>query len=282
MNIPSVDALIVGAGPVGLTMAAALTHHGLSCRIIDKAATPSDKSKALAVWSRSLELLDGLGLTETFVRTGMKLSGGSIYVSGKRLVHLALTGSDSPYGFPLMIPQNETERLLTEHLTLKGVKIERRVELATFGEEPGAVTCTLRHADGLEETIDVPWLVGCDGAHSTVRHTLGMEFTGQAEPNDWMLADIHIEGPLAKDEVSIFWHDKGVLAFFPINRDRFRVIADTGTATDHAPKADLTLAEAQARVDERADPAASLCPIRCGWPTSASTSGRFPSTAAAE
>jgi 2-polyprenyl-6-methoxyphenol hydroxylase-like FAD-dependent oxidoreductase len=131
-------------------------------------------------------LLDGLGLAETFVRTGTKLSGGSIYANGKRLVHLALTGSDSSYGFPLMIPQSETERLLTEHLTQKGVKIERRVELTTFGEKPGAVGCTLRHADGLEETIDMPRLVGCDGAHSTVRHTLGMEFTGTAEPNDWM------------------------------------------------------------------------------------------------
>jgi 2-polyprenyl-6-methoxyphenol hydroxylase-like FAD-dependent oxidoreductase len=251
MGMPSVDALIVGAGPVGLTMAAALVHHGLSCRIIDKAPAPSDKSKALAVWSRSLELLEGLGLAETFVKTGMKLSGGTIYAGGKRLVHLALTGSESPYGFPLMIPQNETERLLTEHLTLKGVKIERRVELATFADKADAVSCTLRHADGLDEAIDVRWLIGCDGAHSTVRHTLGIEFIGRAEPSDWMLADVHIEGPLAKDEVSIFWHDKGVLAFFPINRDRFRVIADTGTAADHALKAELTLAEVQARVDER-------------------------------
>lgn len=251
MDGRSVDALIVGAGPVGLTMAAALTHHGLQCRIIDKAPAPSDKSKALAVWSRSLELLDGLGLAETFARTGMQINAGSMYAHGKRLVHLVLTSGESPFGFPLMIPQNETERLLTEHLAQKGVTIERRVELVTFGEKPDAVHCTLRRADGREETIDVPWLLGCDGAHSTVRHTLGMEFTGQAEPNDWMLADIHIEGPLAKDEVSIFWHDEGVLAFFPINRDRFRVIADTGTATDGTPKAELTLADAQAKVDER-------------------------------
>jgi 2-polyprenyl-6-methoxyphenol hydroxylase-like FAD-dependent oxidoreductase len=51
--------------------------------------------------------------------------------------------------------------------------------------------------------------------------------------------------------VSIFWHDEGLLAFFPIDRDRFRVIADTGTAKNHAPKADLTLAQTQSKVDER-------------------------------
>jgi 2-polyprenyl-6-methoxyphenol hydroxylase-like FAD-dependent oxidoreductase len=244
------EVLIVGAGPVGLTMAAALTHHGLQCRLIDKAAAPSDKSKALVVWCRTLELLDGLALAEAFVRTGHKLNGGSMYADGKQVVHLALASDESPYGFPLMIPQNETERLLTEHLARQGVTVERQVELVTFGEQQGAVACTLRHAGGREESALVPWLVGCDGAHSAVRHTLGLEFTGKAEPNDWMLADLHIAGPLATDEVSIFWREQGVLAFFPITRDRFRVIADAGAA-GAAPRSDPTLAEVQAQVDAR-------------------------------
>jgi len=243
--------LIVGAGPVGLTMAAALTRHGVKCRLIDKVSAPSDKSKALAVWCRTLELLDSLGLAETFVANGQKLSGGSMYAGNQRVVHLDLTSDESPYGFPLMIPQNETERLLTEHLGRQGVRVERQIELVSFVESPDALTCTLRHADGREETIRTPWLVGCDGAHSTVRHTLGMEFTGHAEPNDWMLADVHIEGRLAKDEVSIFWQPAGVVAFFPITQDRFRMIADLGAATEGAPKAEVTLADAQAMVDAR-------------------------------
>lgn len=247
----SIDALIIGAGPVGLTMAAALTHHGVRCRLIDKAAAPSDKSKALIVWSRSLELLDGLGLADTFVATGHKISGGSIYANGERVVHLVLTGSESPFGFPLMIPQNETERLLTEHLRRHGVVVEQPVELTTFRESANSVVCTLRHADGREETLETPWLLGCDGAHSTVRHGLGLEFTGQAEPNDWLLADVHISGPVAFDEISVFWHEKGVLAIFPIDRDRFRVIADTGAAAETLPQIAPTLADAQARVDER-------------------------------
>lgn len=251
MPSSTVDALIVGAGPVGLTAAAALTHHGLNCRIIDKAPAASDKSKALAVWCRTMELLDGLDLADTFVRTGMKLHGGSMYAEGKRVVHLHLVSDESPFGFPLMIPQNETERLLTEHLAKNGVAIERAIELVAFGEKPDAVACTLRHADGHEEPLEVPWLIGCDGAHSTVRHVLGMDFTGEAEPNDWMLADVHIEGPLAGDEVSIYWTDGGVLAFFPINRDRFRMIADLGASSQHAPPAEVTLAQAQAMVDQR-------------------------------
>jgi 2-polyprenyl-6-methoxyphenol hydroxylase-like FAD-dependent oxidoreductase len=249
--VATVDALIVGAGPVGLTAAAALTHHGLTCRVVDKAPAPSDKSKALVVWCRTLELLDPLGLAPTFVETGMKLTGGSMYADGKRLVHLGLTTDDSPYGFPLMIPQNETERLLAEHLARQGVAVERPVELLTFAEGADAVACRLRHPDGREESVEAPWLVGCDGAHSTVRHVLGLEFTGHAEPNDWTLADVHVHGPIPSDEVSIFWHDVGVLAFFPITRDRFRVMYDSGTASEHGPPPSPTLADAQAMVDRR-------------------------------
>jgi 2-polyprenyl-6-methoxyphenol hydroxylase-like FAD-dependent oxidoreductase len=230
-------------------MAAALTHQGMPCRIIDKAPVPSDKSKALAVWCRTLELLDGIGLADTFVQTGLKLSGGSMYADGKLLVHLHLTSDESRYGFPLMIPQNVTERLLTEHLARVGVPVERPVELATFTESADGLRCTLRHADGREEQLDTPWVIGCDGAHSTVRHTLGLEFTGHAEPNDWMLADAQIDGPLARDEVSIFWHDRGVAAFFPIDHSRFRMIADVGPASSARPP-ELTLADAQHKLDE--------------------------------
>jgi 2-polyprenyl-6-methoxyphenol hydroxylase-like FAD-dependent oxidoreductase len=234
-----------------LTAAAALTHHGLKCRIVEKAPAASDKSKALVVWPRTMELLNQLNLTDVFIKTGMKINGGSMYANGKRLVHLVLASDDTPFGFPLMIPQNETERLLAEHLTQQGLTIERQVELVSFTEGAGSVVCKLRRADGNEETLEVPWLVGCDGAHSTVRHTLGLPFTGVAEPNDWILADVHIAGPLAADEVSVYWHENGVLAFFPINRDRFRMIADTGAASAHGAPPSPTLADAQARVDER-------------------------------
>ncbi len=247
----AVDALIVGAGPVGLTAAAALTFHGLQCRIIDKAPAPSDKSKALVVWCRTMELLDQLDLAKVFIATGLKINGGGIYAHGRRLVHLALTSDDSPFGFPLMIPQNETERLLTEHLARHGLQIERNVELISFSQESNRVACQLRYADGHEERLETPWLIGCDGAHSAVRHGLGMDFRGDAEPNDWMLADVHIEGPLAADEVSAFWHENGVLAFFPITPGRFRMIADIGPAAEHGRPADPTLADVQAKVDQR-------------------------------
>jgi len=243
--------LVVGAGPVGLTAALALTRQGVRCRIVDRNAARTDKSKALVLWSRSLEVLDGLGGAGPFLAAGMRAHGASLYGGGRRLVHAVLDDLDSPYPFALMIVQSETERVLEERLAAQGLQVERRVELTAL--VPGAqdVAATLRHPDGREETLRPAWVVACDGAHSTVRHQLGLEFAGAVEPNDWILADVQVAGTIANDEISLFWHQSGVLALFPIGPERFRVIADLGLASGGAHPADPTLEQVQAVLDER-------------------------------
>jgi 2-polyprenyl-6-methoxyphenol hydroxylase-like FAD-dependent oxidoreductase len=230
-------------------MAAALAKQGLTVRIIDKAPQASDKSKALVVWSRTLELLDKIGLADRFVECGLPAEGVNIYGGGKRLVHIAVDNSKSPFAHPLMIPQCETERLVAEHLSRLGLVIERGTELVSFVEQPDRIVATLRR-DGREETTTAAWLAGCDGAHSTVRHTLATPFVGTAEPSQWMLADVHLSGAVAKAEIELYWHEKGVLALFPIAPGRYRVIADLGLAQE-TQLVDPTLADVQAKLDER-------------------------------
>src|ERR1700691_5621987 len=140
----AIDALIVGAGPVGLTLATTLSHQGLKYRLIEKNAVPTDKSKALVLWSRSLELFAPLGVSQSLIDSANKAKDSSVYAEGKRILHFELTGDDSPFGFPLMIPQNETERVLSEHLQNHGVTIERQVELVSFVERPDSVVCQVR------------------------------------------------------------------------------------------------------------------------------------------
>jgi 2-polyprenyl-6-methoxyphenol hydroxylase-like FAD-dependent oxidoreductase len=244
-------ALVVGAGPVGLALALELERHGVPCRIIDQNEQRTDKSKALVLWSRTLEVLDDMGGAAPFVAAGMPGHGMSLYDRGKRLLHVSLDDLDSPYRYALMLPQSETERLLEERLAARGVAVERRTQLASLAADASGVTAVLRQADGRDEQVHAAWLLGCDGAHSTVRHQLGVPFAGEVEPNDWVLADVHVAGPLPDDELSIFWHTSGILAFFPIAPGRFRAIADVGLARslDHPP--DPTLAQVQATIDER-------------------------------
>jgi 2-polyprenyl-6-methoxyphenol hydroxylase-like FAD-dependent oxidoreductase len=247
----AVDALVVGAGPVGLTMAAELARHGMRCRIIDRNAARSDKSKALVLWPRSLELLASSGAVEPFVATGIHAVRARIMGGAAPLVQLTFDGMPSPYAFALMIPQSETERLLEAHLAAFGVAVERCVELLDFEAAPDAVTVRLRRGDASEETLRVAWLLGCDGPHSTVRHGLGMEFAGSAEPNDWILADVHIDGAIAADEMRIHVSPAGIAAFFPIGPGRFRVIADRGPAAGAQHPPDPTADEVQAVVTAR-------------------------------
>lgn len=246
--------LVVGAGPVGLTMAAELARFGLSVRIIDKSAARTDKSKAIVIWSRSMELIDRMGCGESFLSAGLKAKGANITAGKKHIAHVSLDEVNTPHPYALMIPQSETERLMEAQLNSRNVQVERRTELASFTAGQDKVTATIRNASGTEETIDVQWMIGCDGAHSTVRHGLGMQFEGSTMASDWILADIHLAGlPVAAaSEINTYWHAEGVLVLFPISTGRFRIIADVGGKSDGAAlRADPTLEEVQKILDVR-------------------------------
>ena len=245
--------LVAGAGPVGLTLAMALNRRGVDVRIVDKSTARTDKSKALVLWSRTLELLDIQGCVAPFLEAGKKAAGARMLAKGKELVHLPLELSPSLYNYALMIPQSETERLLEAQLASLGVQVERNVELLSFIDQDSGVSALLRHADGSEETVQASWLAACDGAHSTIRNQLKLAFDGETDPSDWILADVQIEGDLPDDEISICLTPEGVMAFFPIDGRRFRAIADMGTSTqpDTPP---LTLEQVQTLIDQRGPP----------------------------
>jgi len=136
-------------------MACEAARHGLSVRIVDVAAQGSDKSKALVLWSRTMEIFARADqkLTEDALACGHRVHGSSMYADGTRIVHVALDELPSPFPFALMVPQCDTERLLAESLTRRGITVERRVQLTTFVQDAEGVTATLRHADGREETV---------------------------------------------------------------------------------------------------------------------------------
>lgn len=251
-NDPKV--LIAGAGPVGLTLANELARHGIPVRIVDKSAARTDKSKALVLWSRTLELLDDAGYATDFLSSGILAHGAQISTGTEIVARVSFDLVDSRFAYALMIAQSETERVLEERLAKAGVTVERTVELTGFTDKGASVEAVLTSADGARETIEADWLVGCDGAHSTVRHGLGFAFEGSTLQSHWALADGHLQGLAPADHLHIFWHRDGILAFFPIGGDRWRVIANLGPATDGETHPDPTLEEINVLTARRGSP----------------------------
>ena len=246
-----VSVLIAGAGPVGLTLANELTRYGVGVRIVDTAAQRTDKSKALVLWSRTLELFDQGGYADPFLAAGVPAHGAQLSNGKDVVARVSLDSIQCRYPYALMIPQSETERILEEQLGKRGVKVERTVSLESFADKSEGVQAVLRSAKGETETVTADWLIGCDGAHSTVRHGLGFAFEGTTQQSDWWLADVMLTGLEPHDLLHIFWHKDGILAFFPMGGGRWRVIGDLGPATSDSHHPDPTLAEVQALIAHR-------------------------------
>ena len=237
--------IVVGAGPVGLFMAASLARLGVAVRIVDRAAAPSDTSKALVIWPRTLEQFDIHGAVEPFLAEGLKIADLHLMAQRKSLARISLRQLPGGYPFGLFLPQSDTERLLTAELLRLGVTVERSVDLTGFTAAESHVTAQLTHADGSTEAIHTGWLIGCDGAHSAVRHGLALPFDGDTLTSNWVLADLMLDGPAAA-EVLISWTPDGALALFPMGHGRFRIVADV-----LEPLGEVTLDEVQKLLDAR-------------------------------
>jgi len=245
----SLPVLVVGAGPAGLVLAAELVRHGTTCRIVDKAEGPTPLSKATTVQARSLEMFADMGIADEAIRAGTRSHGVNIYNGTTRLLHVSYDDVESPFPFLLNIPQSGTEKVLGGLVKRLGIEIEWRTEVLGFTQDDDGVTVNLRRPDGQTETVRAAWLVGCDGAHSIVRHVLDIPFAGKTYSQWFGLADARVQWSLGHDELHGFVHPKGLFFAIPEpGEQRFRVVMES---EEPPAGTDLTLAHFQAALDER-------------------------------
>lgn len=250
--------MIIGAGPTGLTLAHELLRRGVQTRLIDQAPSASQNTKALGVWPRTLELFarTGTGIADEMLARGVKTPSFHVWSDGKLLVHLdfarRLTGTS--YTFALMIPQAETEALLTQHVLSLGGTIERGTELLSLTQHETGVEVELRHADGQEEQTRADWLIGCDGAHSIVRHLVGVLFVGKTFEQSFVAGNVHMQWDFPPDQAHAFLHHGNTIAFFPMP-DPFHYRVVITYQPGEAPQGEVTLEEVQRAISAFGCPA---------------------------
>jgi len=229
MPLSQTQVLIVGAGPTGLSLAAQLQRYGVGFVMADKKEGVTLLSKAMVVQARSLEIFREIGLSDRAVSHGKITMALNMYHNGKRRAHLDLSQMGkglSAFPYALSLEQSKTEKLLAGHLKSQGVDIEWQTELENCCENGAGVIATLRHSSGKMQKIRADYLVGCDGASSTVRHMAGMGFSGDTVPRIFYVADVTVcSTALSTSEMSIFLLPKGFVLFFPMEGDgHFRMI----------------------------------------------------------
>src|SRR6516162_8321372 len=182
------DVLIVGAGPVGLFLANECARRGLRLQLIEARSSQSEHSKALAIFPRTLEIFDMAGVVTPFLEQANRVTSVAMIAGGHQLAHMPFEPGETPYPFVAMVPQDLTEKLLVEALQRKGGTVDYQTTFISAVQHGDFVTATL---DQKGHTLEVTaqFVVGCDGAHSAVRHLLNLPFEGAEYEALFILAD---------------------------------------------------------------------------------------------
>ncbi len=232
------DVVIAGAGPVGLLLANECARRGMSYHIVEANASQSAHSKALAIFPRTFEIFDMAGLAEPFLPAANRVTRVAFTSHDRTLGRIEFAPKGTPYPYVAMVPQDVTERLLLEHLRSAGGDVEYETTLVSARDTSAGVEVTVERG-GASAVVHAKYLVGCDGAHSTVRHVLGVPFEGGDYAEQFMLADAVTNDALPGDEMQLCPSRDGPLAIFPMSSTRRRLVATVDRLEGDAPSLGL-------------------------------------------
>jgi 2-polyprenyl-6-methoxyphenol hydroxylase-like FAD-dependent oxidoreductase len=226
-------------------MAAEAARFGLTYRIIDKSPHGALHSQALLLQPRTLEQFERYELAQRAIELGRRLYRIRIYGEGNRIVESSFDELRGNYPFLLLLPQPETERLLNEHLQAQGGMIEREIALEYFEEREDSVECVLLGRTGARDTVSASYLIGADGAQSTVRGVLGIPFEPRGTRFDALIGDLRADGDAPDDELVVHLHGGSVVFIGRIDDTHCRFLVAPKTATEEPRLQDF-----QSAIDE--------------------------------
>jgi 2-polyprenyl-6-methoxyphenol hydroxylase-like FAD-dependent oxidoreductase len=236
-----------------MTAAIELRRAGLDVRIIDKSEHLAQHSQAFGVQARTLEQFQRYGIAAKAIERGRKLTKAQFFSDGKNILNAPLDRIPSRYPYILMLAQSETEAILNDYMEGLGVRTERGTELTSLSQDGGEIHAVIRHRDGVEEEVSPRWVIGCDGAHSSIRQQLAIPFEGGGVGLSFFLGDLELEGPDApREELTVHFHH-GDVVFLARMDDRLTraIVAVHSRQGEHLDR-ELTLKDFQDALDHAA------------------------------
>ena len=194
------DVAVVGAGAVGLTLAGRLAQHGADVTLFESSdARERVGSRAICMQRETLEIWARLGIGEAVAERGIQWRIGRTYFRGRELFSVELPGATGEHFPPFVnISQSEVEERLTDRVRGLGVEVRHGHELIGLVQDEGGVSATFA-TEGGEVAHRSSFLVGTDGAHSAVRHAVGIGFDGYTFDDRFLIADIRAELPFTNE-----------------------------------------------------------------------------------
>jgi 2-polyprenyl-6-methoxyphenol hydroxylase-like FAD-dependent oxidoreductase len=232
------DVLIVGAGPVGLFLANECARRNLRWLIVEERASQSEHSKALAIFPRTMEIFDMAGIVTRFLDAANRVTSVAVMAHDRTLARMEFRPEQSPYSFVSMVPQNVTEQILAEELQKKGARIAYETTFVSANQHEDSVSAILDHK-GNRRIVTASFVVGCDGAHSAVRHLLKIPFAGAEYKDSFVLADVDTNDAVPASELLLCPSKFGPVAIFPMSATRRRIVASITEPEGDAPSLDL-------------------------------------------
>jgi 3-(3-hydroxy-phenyl)propionate hydroxylase len=198
--------VIVGAGPVGLTLALDLARRGIASVLLDEEDTVSVGSRAICWSKRTLEIYGRLGLGQRFLDKGITWQRGRVF-HGEREAYAFDLLPEQGHEYPAFVnlQQYHAEAWLVEACGATGlVDLRWRQRVAALETLPDGVRLRVATPDG-EYQMQADWLLACDGAHSTIRAGLGLPFLGQIFHDRFLIADVRMRAAFPTERW--FWFD---------------------------------------------------------------------------
>lgn len=198
--------VVVGAGPVGLTLAIDLAQRGHSVVLLDDADRIGDGSRAICFSKRSLELWDRLGVGERMVEKGVIWKVGRIFLNDDMLYRFDLLPEDG-HKMPAFInlQQYYAEAFLVDRVQeLPQVDLRWRNKVAGLEQRNDHVVLAIDTPDGRYH-LKADYVVACDGARSALRGFVGAEFSGEVFEDQFLIADVKMTAEFPTERW--FWFD---------------------------------------------------------------------------